>query len=170
MKPLKLTLSAFANYADKQEIDFTKLNGRNIFLVTGKTGAGKTTIFDAVSYALYGSPSGDFRDVASLRSDYADGSVKTYVELEFELRGKIYKIIRNPEQMLNKKKGDGLKKELEAVELYLPDGEKPLTRIKDVDERVKEILGVDKDIFHIILHIILILHHSKPNESTSFIV
>lgn len=147
MKPLKLTLSAFANYADKQEIDFTKLNGRNIFLVTGKTGAGKTTIFDAVSYALYGSPSGDFRDVASLRSDYADGSVKTYVELEFELRGKIYKIIRNPEQMLNKKKGDGLKKELAAVELYLPDGEKPLTRIKDVDERIKEILGVDKDQF-----------------------
>lgn len=147
MKPLKLTLSAFANYADKQEIDFTKLNGRNIFLVTGKTGAGKTTIFDAVSYALYGSPSGDFRDVASLRSDYADGSVKTYVELEFELKGKIYKIIRNPEQMLNKKKGDGLKKELAAVELYLPDGEKPLTRIKDVDERIKEILGVDKDQF-----------------------
>ncbi len=147
MKPLKLTLSAFANYADKQEIDFTKLNGRNIFLVTGKTGAGKTTIFDAVSYALYGSPSGDFRDVASLRRDYADGSVKTYVELEFELRGKIYKIIRNPEQMLNKKKGDGLKKELASVELYLPDGEKPLTRIKDVDERIKEILGVDKDQF-----------------------
>lgn len=147
MKPLKLTMSAFATFAGEQVIDFTKLNGRNIFLVTGKTGAGKTTIFDAISYALYGSPSGDFRDVASLRSHYANGSVKTYVELEFELRGKIYKINRNPEQMLNKLKGDGLKKELAGVSFYIPDEEKPLTRIKDVDERVKEILGVDKDQF-----------------------
>lgn len=147
MKPLKLTMSAFATFAGEQVIDFTKLNGRNIFLVTGKTGAGKTTIFDAISYALYGSPSGDFRDVASLRSDYADGSVKTYVELEFELRGKVYKINRNPEQMLNKLKGEGLKKELAGVSFYIPDEEKPLTRIKDVDERVKEILGVDKDQF-----------------------
>lgn len=147
MKPLKLTMSAFATFAKEQVIDFTKLNGRNIFLITGKTGAGKTTIFDAISYALYGSPSGDFRDVASLRSDYADGTIKTYVELEFELRGKVYKINRNPEQMLNKLKGEGLKKELAGVSFYLPDDEKPLTRIKDVEEKVKEILGVDKDQF-----------------------
>ena len=111
MRPLKLTLSAFGNYAKEQTIDFSRLNGKNLFLITGNTGAGKTTIFDAISYALYGSPSGEFRDTASLRSHYVDGDVETFVELEFQLRNKGYRIRRSPEQMLNKKRGEGYKEE-----------------------------------------------------------
>ncbi|MGL5616955.1 MAG: AAA family ATPase [Sarcina sp.] len=148
MKPLKLTLSAFGNYAKEQIIDFTVLNGKNIFLITGNTGAGKTTIFDAISYGLYGSPSGDFRDTSSLRSDYVDGSIETFVELEFMIREKVYRIRRSPEQMLNKKRGEGYKKETAKVELsFLDSEEKPLTKVKEVDERINEILGVDKDQF-----------------------
>lgn len=148
MKPLKLKLSAFGNYAKEQTIDFSKLNGKNLFLITGNTGAGKTTIFDAISYALYGSPSGDFRDTASLRSHYVDGNVETFVELEFQIRDNIYNIRRSPEQLLNKKRGEGYKKEAAKVELtFLHSDEKPLTKVKDVEDRINELLGVDKDQF-----------------------
>ncbi len=148
MRPLKLTLSAFGNYAKEQTIDFSRLNGKNLFLITGNTGAGKTTIFDAISYALYGSPSGEFRDTASLRSHYVDGDVETFVELEFQLRNKGYRIRRSPEQMLNKKRGEGYKKEGAKVELmFLDSDEKPLTKVKEVDDRINELLGVDKDQF-----------------------
>lgn len=148
MRPLKLTLSAFGNYAKEQTIDFSKLNGKNLFLITGNTGAGKTTIFDAISYALYGSPSGEFRDTASLRSHYVDGDVETFVELEFQLRNKGYRIRRSPEQMLNKKRGEGYKKEGAKVELvFLDSDEKPLTKVKEVDDRINELLGVDKEQF-----------------------
>lgn len=148
MRPLKLTLSAFGNYAKEQTIDFSKLNGKNLFLITGNTGAGKTTIFDAISYALYGSPSGEFRDTASLRSHYVDGDVETFVELEFQLRNKGYRIRRSPEQMLNKKRGEGYKKETAKVELvFLDSDEKPLTKVKEVDDRINELLGVDKEQF-----------------------
>lgn len=148
MRPLKLTLSAFGNYAKEQTIDFSKLNGKNLFLITGNTGAGKTTIFDAISYALYGSPSGEFRDTASLRSHYVDGDIETFVELEFQLRNKGYRIRRSPEQMLNKKRGEGYKKEGAKVELvFLDSDEKPLTKVKEVDDRINELLGVDKEQF-----------------------
>lgn len=148
MRPLKLTLSAFGNYAKEQTIDFSKLNGKNLFLITGNTGAGKTTIFDAISYALYGSPSGEFRDTASLRSHYVDGDVETFVELEFQLRNKGYRIRRSPEQMLNRKRGEGYKKEGAKVELvFLDSDEKPLTKVKEVDDRINELLGVDKEQF-----------------------
>ena len=88
MRPIKLTISAFGPYASKQVIDFEELKGRNIFVISGKTGAGKTTIFDAISYALYGEASGESRETESLRSHFADENTETYVELEFELKGK----------------------------------------------------------------------------------
>ncbi|MGL4656829.1 MAG: AAA family ATPase [Sarcina sp.] len=147
MKPLKLRIQAFANYAGEQIIDFTELNGRNMFLITGKTGAGKTTIFDAISYALYGESSGGFRSVDSLRSDYADGAVETVVELDFELRGEVYKVIRKPAQKLNKKRGEGLTLVGAEANLYLPGTEKPITRISTVDETIVDILGVSSEQF-----------------------
>lgn len=143
MRPIKLTMQAFANYAEKQVIDFTELNSRNMFLITGKTGAGKTTIFDAISYALFGDTSGEFRDVPSLRSDYADGSIQTFVELEFEVRGELYKIRRSPQQLLNKKRGEGQTLADGEVEFILPKEERPLTKIKSVNEKVEEVLGVN---------------------------
>ena len=147
MKPLKLTMQAFANYAQKQVIDFTELEGKNMFLITGKTGAGKTTVFDAISYALFGKASGDARGSDSLRSDYADGSLETVVELEFELRGEVYKVTRKPAQKLNKKRGEGLTMVSAEANLYLPNVERPITRIGAVDEGIVDILGVTSEQF-----------------------
>lgn len=96
MRPLKLTISAFGPYADKQVIDFSNLKNKNIFLITGPTGAGKTTIFDAISFALFGEASVSSRDSDTLRSHFSSIDTPTYVELEFELRGEKYKIKRNP--------------------------------------------------------------------------
>ena len=147
MRPLKLTMQAFANYAGKQELDFTELKNRNMFLVTGKTGAGKTTIFDAISYVLFGDTSGDFRNVSSLRSDYASGDIETYVELEFEIRGEPYKIRRRPEQFLNKKNGDGTTKTTASAEFILPKEENVVTGVTAVTKKVEEVLGVTIDQF-----------------------
>lgn len=94
MKPLKLTISAFGPYAQKQVIDFTTLT-EQIFVISGPTGAGKTTIFDAISFALFGEASGSSRDRDSLRSDFAEPGIETFVEMEFELKGKIYRIRRS---------------------------------------------------------------------------
>ena len=148
MKPLILKMQAFANYPDEQCIDFTELKGRNMFLITGKTGAGKTTIFDAISYALFGESSGGFRSVDSLRSDYADGSKETYVELEFEVRGETYKVRRKPTQMLNKKKGgEGLTSSSAEAVLEFPDERNPITRISEVNKKIIELLGVNSEQF-----------------------
>ena len=89
MRPVKLTMQAFGSYGKLTQIDFQEPN-QNLFLVTGDTGAGKTTIFDAISYALYGEASGESRETDSLRSHFADDNTETYVELEFELRGEKY--------------------------------------------------------------------------------
>ena len=99
MRPLYLEFSAFGPYADKVSVDFTRFGENGIFLIAGDTGAGKTTIFDAMSYALYGECSGgaDRRNAKSYRSDYADLSTPTYVLFEFEHRGRTYPIRRNPE-------------------------------------------------------------------------
>lgn len=91
MRPIKLVMCGFGPYADKTVVDFTLLGESGLYLITGDTGAGKTTIFDAISYALYGEASGQVREVKSLRSKYADDETESYVELEFEYRDEKYK-------------------------------------------------------------------------------
>lgn len=142
MRPLKLTISAFGPYAKKQEIDFSVLN-EQIFVISGPTGSGKTTIFDAISYVLYGEASGSSRDRDSLRSDFADRDIETYVQLEFELRNKTYKIRRSPQQQQRKLRGDGVTLRGAEAELILPDGT-ILTRIPSIDEKINELLGINK--------------------------
>ena len=109
MKPIHLTISAFGPYANTVEIDFSQFDQYGLYLITGDTGAGKTTIFDAIMYALYGCASGAYRNDNMLASQYRDINTPSYVELEFEHAGHIYKIHRNPPYMRKKKRGDGLK-------------------------------------------------------------
>ena len=97
MRPLKLVMTGFESYKDRTEINFEELGNRGLYLITGDTGAGKTTIFDAITFALYGSPSGADRNVEMLRSHFADENTPTFVELDFEANGKKYHIKRNPE-------------------------------------------------------------------------
>ncbi len=142
MKPLNLTISAFGPYAKEQYIDFTKLN-EQIFVISGPTGAGKTTIFDAISFALFGEASGSSRDRDSLRSDFALPGTETYIEMEFELRGKVYKIKRSPQQEQRKLRGEGYTIRNADAELLLPDGTL-ITKIANVDEKINELLGINK--------------------------
>lgn len=142
MRPLKLTMSAFGPYAGVQTLELDKLGEKGLYLITGDTGAGKTTIFDAITFALYGEASGENRKADMLRSKYADPSTRTFVELEFLYRGKTYIIRRNPEYMRPKDRGTGETKEKSAAELTLPDGH-PITKISDVNRKIVEILGVN---------------------------
>lgn len=146
MRPLYLTLSAFGAYAGKTELDLRQLGERGLYLITGDTGAGKTTIFDAIAFALFGKPSGDGRESSMLRSKFAAPETPTKVELTFSNGGKTYKIKRNPEYERPKSRGTGTTKEQPRVELVLPDG-KVLTRHADVEEKIRDILGVDRDQF-----------------------
>lgn len=146
MRPIKLTISAFGPYASKQVIDFEELKGRNIFVISGKTGAGKTTIFDAISYALYGEASGESRETDSLRSHFADDNTETYVELEFELRGEKYTVNRVPKQKKKRVRGDGYTEKTADATLILPDG-KVITKVKNVTDKIIEILGITREQF-----------------------
>ena len=146
MRPIKLTISAFGPYASKQVIDFEELKGRNIFVISGKTGAGKTTIFDAISYALYGEASGESRETDSLRSHFADDNTETYVELEFELRGERYIVNRVPKQKKKRVRGDGYTEKTADATLTLPDG-KVITKVKNVTDKIIEILGITREQF-----------------------
>lgn len=145
MKPEKLILSAWGPYKEKVEVDFTRLEDRGLFLITGPTGAGKTTLFDAITYALYGNMSGEVREKNSVRSDFADADTATYVELWMQHDGKEYHIIRNPEYMRPKKKRGGKSdytKEKENARLYLPDGS-AVEGSSEVNRRMQEILVLD---------------------------
>lgn len=143
MKPLKLVLSAFGPYAGRTEIDFTRLGEQGLYLITGDTGAGKTIIFDALCYALYGETSGGTREASMLRSQYAAADVPTFVELAFRLRGQEYVVRRNPEYLRPAKRGSGLTLERAAAELCYPDARQPVTKTGEVDRAVKELLGLD---------------------------
>lgn len=154
MRPKKLCLCAWGPYPDKEEVDFTEFDDRGIFLITGATGAGKTTIFDAISYALYGSLSGEERDKErnSVRSDFAEAQTPTYVELIMEHGGQMYRIKRNPECFRPKKRkststasestASQLTKEKENAILYYPDGH-VLEGVREVNGALREVLGLD---------------------------
>lgn len=146
MRPLKLTISAFGPYVKPEPIDFEKLGKHGLYLIAGDTGAGKTTIFDAISFALFGEPSGTSREKNTLRSKYAPSDTPTEVELEFEYADKIYRIKRNPEYMRSKARGEGFTSVKANAELYYPDG-RVVTKLREVDSAVTELLGVDRKQF-----------------------
>ena len=143
MRPLLLVMSAFGPYAAEEKIDFTVFGRQGLYLISGDTGAGKTTIFDAITYALYGQPSGTKRDGEMFRSKYAEASTPTFVSLEFEYDGKTYVIRRNPEYLRPKERGEGTTLQSADATLFLPDGN-VVTGTKNVNARITEILGIDK--------------------------
>ena len=144
MKPIKLVVSAFGPYADRTEIDFERFGGQGLYLITGDTGAGKTTIFDAIAFALYGEASGDVRKSDMFRSKYAREDVPTYVEFTFLYRGKTYSVKRNPEYMKPKSRGSGYTLQKADAVLTYPDGRGPVTKAKDVTRAVAELIGLDR--------------------------
>lgn len=149
MRPLYLTISGWGPYKDLVEIDFEKLKETGLFLITGPTGAGKTTIFDAISYALYGNLSGDMREKGTVRSDFAAAEVKTFVKLTMEHDGKIYEIERNPEYLRPKKRKSGEAEyttEKENAILRYPDG-KVIEGMKEVNAKLLDILVLDYNQF-----------------------
>ena len=146
MRPRKLTLSAFGPYAGQVEVDLEQLGERGLYLITGDTGAGKTTIFDAITYALYGQPSGESREPSMLRSKYALPDMPTWVELVFSYRGKTYTVRRSPEYERPAKRGGGTTMQKAEVELRLPDG-RTVTRAKEANEEVTRIIGLNRDQF-----------------------
>ena len=151
MKPVKLTMSAFGSYSGLEQIDFTEIQN-GCFLITGDTGAGKTTIFDAVTYALYGRTSGGKRDGNMMRSQYADSDTDTYVEFQFLYRNQKYTVRRNPEYLRpsKRKNVDGTMKfvkETAKVSLLLPDGSEFQGKKKEIDLKIEEIIGLDVNQF-----------------------
>ena len=170
MKPLKLTMSAFGSYAGKNVIDFTGQQ-QGIFLITGDTGAGKTTIFDAITYALYNQTSGGERNGNMMRSQYAQPETETYVELEFLYRGQTYRVRRNPDYKITKTLKNGKirgQKVPHSVELTLPDGTVFPEKKNATDAKIIEILGLTADQFSQIVMIaqgdFLKLLYTKSDE------
>ncbi len=146
MRPIKLTMSAFGPYAGEAVVPFDEL-GEGIFMIAGNTGAGKTTIFDGITYALYGRASGDTRDAASLRSKYAQAATPTFVELTFSCKGQEYRIRRNPSYARPKKKNAGeMTTEAASQTLWLPDS-RVLTKDSEVREEIEQIIGVSREQF-----------------------
>ncbi len=143
MRPLKLSLSAFGPYADKVELDMAALGERGLYLITGDTGAGKTTIFDAITYALYGEASGDNRESSMLRSKYASPDTLTQVELTFLYRGKVYTVQRIPEQEHKALRGGKYVPKPAQAMLTFPDGS-IVSRVKEVNAAIRELIGVDR--------------------------
>lgn len=170
MKPLKLTMSAFGSYAGKNVIDFTGQQ-QGIFLITGDTGAGKTTIFDAITYALYNQTSGGERNGNMMRSQYAQPEAETYVELEFLYRGQTYRVRRNPDYKITKTLKNGKIREQKvphSVELTMPDGTVFPEKKNATDAKIIEILGLTADQFSQIVMIaqgdFLKLLYTKSDE------
>lgn len=169
MKPISIKISAFGPYKDEVVIDFTKFDDNGIFLITGDTGSGKTTIFDAICFALFGTASGSNRDKSSFRSDFASDDVKTFVILKFIHKGIIYKIERNPSYIRKKKRGDGFTQVSgDATLTYLNE---VITGDKNVTDKCTEILGINaiqfKQISMIAQGEFLKLLLAKPSERAS---
>ena len=149
MKPIKLVMSAFGSYAGEATVDFG-MDAHGIFLITGDTGAGKTTIFDAITYALYGEASGGGRSGAMMRSQYAKPEADTFVEFTFSYGEDIYRIRRNPEYRIQKVLKNGKQKEQKkasAVELYQPDGMLFPEKKAVTNAKIEEIVGLNVEQF-----------------------
>ena len=146
MRPIKLTVSAFGPYAGKTVLDLDKLGENGLYLITGDTGAGKTTIFDAITYALYGEASGDNREASMFRSKYAEAATPTEVELVFAYGGKTYTVKRNPEYERPKSRGEGFTTQKAEVQLKYPDG-RVVTKQRDVDNAIRDIMGINRSQF-----------------------
>ena len=146
MRPIHLTMCAFGPYAGTTEIDFSKLGRSGVYLVTGDTGAGKTTIFDAISFALFGKASGDDRDPKMLRSDFAAPTLETSVELEFEYRDRVYTVSRRPAHERMKMRGEGMTQVGADATLTMPD-ESVVAGLHNVDLAVADILGIEREQF-----------------------
>ncbi|NLB15579.1 MAG: AAA family ATPase, partial [Clostridiales bacterium] len=143
MRPVMLEITAFGPFRSTEKVDFSKLGRGGIYLISGDTGAGKTTIFDALTYALYGAPSGDDRTGKSLRSDYADPDEQTSVIFAFEVKEKIYSVKRWLEYEVEKKRGEGTTTKKGGAELTLPDGT-VIDRDREVTAEISRIIGVDR--------------------------
>ena len=160
MRPLQLTMQAFGPYRDRTVLDFAELGAQNIFVITGPTGAGKTTIFDAMCYALYGKATGE-RSEKGLRSDFVqdEDNLITEVIFRFEVRGNVYEIRRQPAQRLPKQRGAGYKDGEHEAELRCinddpaQDAFAPLSRLNEVEKKIEEILGLSYDQFRKIVMI-----------------
>lgn len=146
MRPIKLIMSAFGPYANRVELDMDKLGQKGLYLIAGDTGAGKTTIFDAITFALYGEASGNVRQPTMFRSKYAAADVPTEVELTFSYLEKVYTVKRNPEYTRLSKRGGGETLQRADATLILPDG-KVITKVKEVNGYIKEIIGLDRNRF-----------------------
>ena len=131
MRPEYLILSGFGPYAGRTELDFQKFGKGGLYLITGDTGAGKTTIFDAITFALYGEASGQVRESGMFRSKYAAPETPTFVELTFSYQGKTYRVRRNPEYLRPKGRGSGMTVQKADAELTFPDGRQPVTKARD---------------------------------------
>lgn len=146
MRPLRIAMSAFGPYADIVEVSLSDFGNQGLYLITGDTGAGKTTIFDAIAFALYGEASGTTRDSIMFRSDYAAPETETFVELDFEYKGEIYQVRRNPQYERPKRKGDGMVKESPNATLIGPD-KKVTAGVKQVNNAIELLMGIDKNQF-----------------------
>ncbi len=146
MRPLKLTMSAFGPYAGKTVLNLENLGTSGLYLITGDTGAGKTTIFDAITFALYGKASGDTRETSMFRSKYASADTPTEVELVFFYDGKEYTVKRNPEYTRPKTRGEGFTAQKAEAELIYPDG-RVVTKLREVDAAIRDIMGIDCEQF-----------------------
>lgn len=143
MKPLRLTMRAFGPYAGIVEAPLEDFGESGLYLITGDTGAGKTTIFDAITFALYGEASGKTRDGGMLRSDYASPADKTEVELSFRYRGEEYTVIRNPQYTRPKARGTGETTEPAGATLVYPDG-RVIAGARQVTDAVTDLIGMDR--------------------------
>ncbi len=144
MRPVRLVISAFGPYAEQTEIDFERLGRAGLYLITGDTGAGKTTIFDAIVFALYGEASGEVRRADMFRSKYAREEIPTFVEFVFEYRGKRYTVKRNPEYLRAKGRGSGTTLQRADATLTFSDAQPPVTKAKEVTRAVAGIIGLDR--------------------------
>lgn len=146
MRPLKLIVTGFGTYCNRTEIDLDKLGTKGLYLITGDTGSGKTTIFDAITYALYGDLNGQNRSIGMIRSTFATPDIPTEVDLTFEYRGKIYNVRRNPEYQRTAKRGEGLTTQIAEAVLTMPDGS-VVTQQSKVTAAIVDLLRINKEQF-----------------------